>query len=255
VELVVIKIGGKITSDLANLEQMSQEIKTYTTAGHYRFILIHGGGNEVTELTKKLGMEPVFVNGVRMTSSAEMDIVDMVLAGKINKQLVRFFQARGVNAIGLSGSDGRLFTGCKLNPQTHTGEITNVKKELLHLLVAEGYFPVIASTAMEENGQGLNINADAVAFALASELAAHTLLFISDIPGVLKGGAVLASIKQATVAEEIRNGVVTGGMIPKVQASVQALTRGVKQIVIGNYLASGHLRRLIQGEQGTVIQA
>jgi acetylglutamate kinase len=252
-KLVVIKIGGKITSDLANLKEMSKELKAYQD--EYHFILIHGGGNEVSDLTKKFGIEPKFVNGIRMTSTAEMDFVDMVLAGKINKQLVRFFQSWGMNAVGLSGSDGKLFTGQRLNPETHTGEVKLVQKELLNLLVREGYFPVIASTAMDEAGVGLNINADEVAFALASELAAHTLLFISDIPGVLKAGEVLTSIKQNEVEREIQTGTITGGMIPKVQASVQALTKGVKQIVIGNYLAPGYLRQLINGEKGTGIKA
>ena len=146
------------------------------------FVLVHGGGAEVTAAAKQFGIESQFVDGVRFTSMREMAVVDAVLAGKINKELVRQIRAAGLNGVGLSGSDGGLFTGAPVQPDSCTGKVTETDTRLLHLLTENGYTPVIATTSMTADGFPLNINADEAALTLAAALKADQLIFISDIP-------------------------------------------------------------------------
>jgi acetylglutamate kinase len=228
-------------------------MKTLTEKEGYKFLLVHGGGGEVSILTKKFGLEPVFKDGIRMTSQEEMQYVDMILAGKVNKNLVRIFQNSGLNAVGLSGCDGAVFTGKSISPGNHTGNITNVKPEILRLFLENNYFPVISSVSMDMNGTGLNINADTAAFAIAEILDAFALVFLSDIPGILKDNEVIRELTQDNIQKEIENGVISGGMIPKVQASLNALSRGINEIVIGEFDRIGSLCELMKGNKGTMI--
>ena len=166
---ILIKIGGKAAEQTAELAALCDEMRALSA--EHRVVLVHGGGAEVTAVSRRLGIEAVFHDGRAPTLREEMDIVDMVLAGKVNKQLVRLLRARGVNAVGLSGSDGGIFTGRALGAprgfaQTRTGEISGTDDSLLVLLLSNGYLPVISSTSMDAEGRGLNINADAAAFGL-----------------------------------------------------------------------------------------
>ncbi len=250
--IVCIKVGGKAASDGAALAALIAEM--VRLAARYRFFLVHGGGAEVTRVSGLLGLTATFRDGVRMTSAPEMEVVDMVLAGKMNKAIVRQFQAAGVGAFGLSGSDGRLFSGEPIEAGSHTGRITAVDPKPLTTLMEAGYLPIVASTSMSAQGVALNINADEAAFALAAKLPADTLLFLSDIPGILDAEKrLIPHLSGDGVREAIAAGVISGGMIPKVESSLKALADGVAGIVIGQYLTDGDLERLLAGKAGSRI--
>ena len=251
---LVVKIGGRAAEQTADLAALCDEMLVLSR--EHAVILVHGGGAEVTAVSRRLGIEAVFHDGVRLTSPEEMDIVDMVLAGKVNKQLVRLLRTRGANAVGLSGSDGGIFTGRALSAvqgsaQTRTGEITATDTRLLALLLENGYLPVISSTSMDAEGRGLNINADSAAFGLAARLAASALVFLSDIPGILSEGSTVQALSAEEARGLIEKGVIKGGMIPKVIASLEAMNQGVQKVIIGQYDGAGSLARLLEGKQGT----
>lgn len=254
-KILVIKIGGKLAQTDASIELLAHEMLRLKS--RHQFLVVHGGGAEVTSLTRKMGIEPVFHHGIRLTSPEEMDFVDMVLSGLINKKLIRLFRRCGANAVGLSGSDGGVFTGESIGIHngiaTRTGNITEVNTDLLKLLLAEDYLPVISSTSADKNGCALNINADVVAFSLSSHLQAHGLIFLSDIPGILKNGSVIQSITVTDALEEIKAGTISGGMVPKVESSIEALSNGVSNIMIGEYTKNGSLDSLLHGQEGTLI--
>ncbi len=253
-ETVLVKIGGRPAEVETLLEEMAREMAALR--GSYRFILVHGGGAEVSRVSKVFGLAPVFRDGVRLTSPEEMGIVDMVLSGKMNKYMVRVC-GRHLPTVGLSGSDGRLFVGrrigCEEGSVTCTGEIAAVDPALLELLLVHGYTPVISSTSMDEAGAPLNINADEAAWSVASALPADHLVFLSDVPGILKEEKVIEELTEAGIGREIAAGVISGGMIPKVRSSVKALAMGVKEVIIGSYAAPGDLSHMLQGRRGTRI--
>lgn len=253
---VTVKIGGTAAADKTVLARLAEEMGRLKK--DMDLVLVHGGGAEVSKITKVFGLEPVFRDGVRMTSPEEMDIVDMVLAGKMNKYLVRLFNLYTA-AVGLSGSDGRLFTGkclhCEDDGPTCTGNISVVKPHLIEILIEAGFLPVVSSTSMDDNGSPLNINADEAALALAAALPSTDLVFISDVAGILKDGAVIPSLHRISAEAEIASGVIAGGMIPKVRSSLEALESGVERIIIGEYRGTGDLERLLSGSSGTKITA
>ncbi|MFQ3621487.1 MAG: acetylglutamate kinase [Spirochaetales bacterium] len=250
--LCVLKMGGRAASSAETLGVLIEELKELQT--EYRFVFVHGGGAEVTKVSEVFGLKPVFRNGLRQTSAAEMDIVDMVLAGKMNKGLVRQFAFRGVRAVGICGADGDLFLAEPLEAGSRTGRITRVDLQVLILLLGGGYLPVVASVSRDRDGAGLNINADEVALELAKALKAKALLYLSDIPGVLKEGQVLARIDSSLAQQEMQAGVISGGMIPKITSSLEALKTGVGFVSIGEYQKQGDLRALLVGKQGTRIE-
>ena len=259
-EVLVIKLGGAVAEDAGSLRVLIGELAALVRAGA-RVVLVHGGGNEVSAITRRVGLEPHFSDGVRVTSPAEMPYVDMVLCGAVNKRLVRGLHAAGLAAVGLSGSDGPIFTGARVAGESlqnsvvpsHTASVAQVDTRLLCLLLDHGYLPVVAPTSVEPPGCAVNINADAVALRLAPALAADRLLFLSDVPGVLKQGAVLRALTPNQAAAEVAAGVIRGGMIPKLEAAVHALEEGVKRVVIGQYAAPGDLAKLLTGSAGTAI--
>lgn len=254
-ETVLVKIGGRAAAEEERLREMAAEMAAL--ARGRRFLLVHGGGAEVTAVSKRFGIEPTFRDGVRLTSPAEMDIVDMVLAGRANKALVRILAAAGLAAVGLSGSDGPVFTARPLGGDTggttRTGEVDAIDTRLLELLMGHGFLPVLSSTSMDAAHRGMNVNADTAAFALAARLAARTLVFLSDVPGVLHEGAVVSDLDAARARDLVDRGVVQGGMIPKVTASLEAIAAGVGAVVIGQYDGDGALARLLSGKAGTRI--
>ena len=252
----IIKIGGAFADKTELVEQLGKEISQFDPA--FRFVVVHGGGASVTETARRFGIEPVFRDGIRLTSPEEMDIVDMVLSGKVNKHLVRLFRTCGLNAVGLSGSDGDMFTGESIGniggEASRTGNIHKVNVGILKLLLDNDYLPVVSSTSSDERGGGLNINADTAAFALSSHIGAHNLVFISDIPGVLKNGTALRSMSTREAMHEIQTGAISGGMIPKVESSIEALKNGVERIIIGTFTERGSLDSLLKGKSGTLIR-
>lgn len=224
-------------------------------SSNYSFLLVHGGGAEVTETSKVHGLEASFIDGVRMTTNPEMQIVDGVLAGRINKRLVRNFESLNLPAVGLSGNDGQIFTGESIDKEdiNRTGKVISTNPRLLNILLDGGFTPIISSVSMDKKGQPLNINADEAALAISKSLKADKLIFISDIPGILKDGEVLSLMTPERIDEEIKNEVISGGMIPKVNSSVSAINHGVKSVVISNYLKSGDLFELINNNKGSII--
>ena len=249
---IVVKVGGKAAEREDGLRGMGAEMAA--RAGQSRFVLVHGGGAEVTAVSKRLGIEAVFAGGVRQTTAEEMDIVDMVLGGKINTQIVRLLRTCGLDAVGIRGPDGGTFTGRAMGPQTRTADVAQIDSRLLELLLGSGFLPVVSSVSMDSAGRGLNINADSVAFALAAHLGASAMVFLSDIPGILRDGEVIREMSAADAGGLVESGVVSGGMIPKVRASVDALTRGVQNVIIGQYEGPGSLAGLLEGKLGTRIR-
>jgi acetylglutamate kinase len=252
VTTIVVKIGGRAAEDRESLGALCDELRDVSR--EHRLVLVHGGGAEVTSVSHKFGIEPIFRDGVRQTSPEEMDIVDMVLAGRVNSQLVRMLRARGLDAVGLSGSDGGTFTGEPIGGRgtaNRTGEVTHVDVRLPLLLLDAGFVPVLSSTSMDAEGNGLNINADTAAFRLAAHLGAAALVFLSDIPGVISDGSVVQALCAEEAKSLISRGVIKGGMVPKVTASFDAMDKGVKKVIIGQYESPGSLARLLEGKEGT----
>lgn len=246
----VVKIGGRVASEKLKTEALLRDIAASTDDA---YILVHGGGAEVTAAAARFGIESRFVNGVRFTSPEEMTIVDAVLAGKINKDLVRMAFRAGLNSVGLSGSDAKLFTGTAVCDGSCTGKINATDTTLLQLLSANRFVPIIATTSMTDSGKPLNINADEAALALAVALKAKRLIYISDIPGVLKEENVIASLNNESATAEIASGVISGGMIPKITSALEAVKQGVGTVIIGGYDEAGDLQRLEAGLKGTSV--
>ena len=250
-KIIVIKTGGKAASEKSAMAALFKEMKELKN--RYNFVFIHGGGAEVTRVSKVFGLEPVFKDGIRLTTPEEMEIVDMVLSGRMNKEIVRLANRCGIASVGLSGSDAMLFTGKQAAEKSLTGKITNVKPFILSLLIKNDYLPVISSTSMTADGTALNINADEAALEIASAIKADKLFFISDIQGVMKEEAVINILTEKMAEEEIASGVISGGMIPKVKSSIAALKKGVSAIIIGEYLKSGDLLATLDAKKGTSI--
>jgi acetylglutamate kinase len=219
---------------------------------------VHGGGAEVTALAERLGISSEFADGVRMTGEKEMDVVDMVLAGLINKRIARRFQAAGVKAAGICASDGGLLRGTPvLRPDgspSRTGRVVARDGAFLEHLLTGSYLAVVASTFTDGDGGGLNLNADDAALEIATMLSAEALLFLSDVPGILRGTEAIDRLRPAEVEEEIAAGVISGGMIPKVRSSVAALHAGVGTVIIGSYTEDASLNRILAGHSGTRIE-
>jgi len=199
-----------------------------------RPILVHGGGPEINSWLDKLGIEPQFKNGLRVTDAATMDVVEMVLVGRVNKEIVSLINQAGGHAVGLCGKDGNLI---KARPQGEegigfVGEVSSIDTKLVNSLVTNGYIPVISSVAADDTGQAYNINADTVAGELAAALGAEKLILLTDTRGILEDykdpSTLLPKVDIQQARELIETGVVAGGMIPKVNCCVRSLAQGVK---------------------------
>lgn len=252
--MVVIKIGGKALQP-ETIPGLAAELAEL--ADRRALVFVHGGGKEVTRLSEQLGIESRFEEGLRMTTETEMQVVDMVLSGQKNKELVRSLQAHGINAVGLSGSDGALFRGSPVRDRagtpTRTGSLGRVEPDIVQHLLSGGYTPVVASTFMASDGTPLNLNADDAALALAGALEAETLLFLSDVDGVQGENGRIATIPTSEAERYIEAGTISGGMVPKLRSSVGAVQNAVERIIIGRYAEDGDLARLLDGARGTRI--
>jgi acetylglutamate kinase len=220
-QTVVVKIGG---STLGSHDTTLEDVVTLRNLG-VNVVVVHGGGAVISGWLKRIGKQPEFVNGLRVTDPETMELVVMSLAGKVNKDLVSGLQTLGGKAIGLPGLDGALLKGVRKDQQLgQVGRVTEVDLAPVLALVAAGYVPVIAPIALGEGGEALNLNADTAAAEIAAALGAAKLLFLTDVPGV-KGadGAVIAELTEARAKDLIAEGVISGGMIPKVQACLRGL--------------------------------
>jgi acetylglutamate kinase len=228
---IVLKVSGHELSDHAYLTLFAltiAELKQPT-------VIVHGGGKEISSLQKTLGIEPRYLDGVRITDKDSLDLVTMVLCGLINKRLVRYLTAVGLEVQGLSGVDRGLVRATKMpHPEVDmgfTGEVAAVRGEILLDLLAQGITPVIAPVCLGEDTE-YNVNADYVAGAVASSIDAERLIFLSNVEGVIAEKQLLRSLSPEATEKLIADGTIYGGMIPKVQTALEALSKGVERAVI-----------------------
>ena len=235
-KVVVVKYGGNAMINDQLKQQVMEDIVLLWLIG-VRIVLVHGGGPEINDLMDRLGKKPEFVNGLRVTDKETMDIVQMVLAGKINKTLVNLLEMKGGKAVGLSGMDGRLLQ-CAVKDERlgFVGEIQKVHINPVTDLLDNGYIPVVSTVGCDKSGNAYNINGDTAAAYIAGALNAENLIMMTDIAGVLKDkddpSTLIQEISQDDLPALYESGVISGGMIPKVECCATALKRGVKNVVI-----------------------
>ena len=235
-QTVVIKYGGNAMTDDKIKKMVMGDLVLLRQIG-VNVVLVHGGGPEINDALKKMNIETEFIGGLRKTGEEAISVVQMVLAGKVNKDLVNLIELCGGQAVGLCGIDGRMIEADFENKELgFVGKITNVNpKPVLDMLEA-GFIPVVASVGCDKKGNVYNINADTVAARLAAELKAMSLINLSDVPGLLKDkNDPTTLIKEVNVSETLKlmnEGIISGGMIPKVKCCVEAIRRGVKQVFI-----------------------
>ncbi len=235
-KIVVVKYGGNamINEDLK--QQVMQDIVLLWTIG-VKVVLVHGGGPEINELMAKLGKKAEFVDGLRVTDKETVDIVQMVLAGKVNKTLVNLLEMKGGRAVGLSGMDGRLIEAkVKDERLGYVGQITKINIDPVTDLLDKGYIPVISTIGCDTEGNAYNINGDTAAAFIAGALSCERLIMMTDIAGVLRDkddpASLIPEMNLAEAAQLREEGVISGGMIPKVECCVEAIHAGVKNVVI-----------------------
>lgn len=229
---IVIKYGGAAMKDSSLKAKVIRDIVFLACVG-VRPVVIHGGGPEINTWLQKLNIEPLFKDGLRVTDAATMDVVEMVLTGRVNKELVSLINRAGASAVGLCGKDGNLIQARPVGKEGigFVGEVTNVNTGLIESLVDNGYVPIISSVAADENGQAYNINADTVAGEIAAALQAEKLILLTDTPGILYDyhdpSTLLTQLDIQKARDLIEQGIVSGGMIPKVNCCVRSLAQGV----------------------------
>jgi acetylglutamate kinase len=245
---LVIKYGGHAMVDEQLKEDFARDITLLKLVGMHP-VVVHGGGPQINSVLDQMGITPKFVRGMRMTDGPTMDVVEMVLGGKVNKAIVAQINRQGVKAVGLSGKDGGLIQAEKMKivfqedetkpPEIidpgMVGKVTRIHPAIIQTLTQDGFIPIIAPVGVGANGETYNINADLVASQMAMALNAGRLILMTDVDGVLDGGGgLISSINAATVQEMIANNEVTGGMIPKIECATEALRGGVKKVPIIN---------------------
>jgi acetylglutamate kinase len=234
--IVVVKIGGKAIEDDAMLHKCAKAVAELAQDGH-RVAVVHGGGSVLTRVLEQLGKRSEFVDGLRVTDAETRDAALMVLGGMVNKKLVAAIQAAGMPAIGFCGGDGMTFRARKKfvhgRDLGFVGEIYSAEPYWIEALWAQGGIPVIASLALGADGEYYNVNGDEMAAACAAVCHANTLIFLTDVPGVKDAaGAVMPWLTTKKGAELMASAVISGGMLPKLQACGQALKQGVRRVRI-----------------------
>lgn len=236
--IVVLKIGGNELDDEAFLFGLANAVKSLQTDGKYP-VIVHGGGKAIAAYQERLGLATTFVEGLRVTSDEDADVVEMVLSGLMNKRIVRALVKEGVRAAGISGvDDGTLYVEKMWHPMGdlgRVGEIQDVDLHLLNTLLDAGIVPVVSPVSFGAyDAQSYNVNADHAASALAAQLKAIKLIFVSNVPGVLIARRVIRAVTADQAEAWIKDGSIHGGMVPKVRSAIQAVQRGVAQAVITN---------------------
>ena len=235
-KIVVIKYGGNAMVNEQLKQQVMEDIVLLNLVG-VRVVLVHGGGPEISDMMERLGKKPEFVDGLRVTDKETVDVVQMVLAGKVNKSLVNLLQMKGGTAMGLSGMDGRLIEA-KIKDERlgYVGAITHVNIKPVTDLLEKGYIPVISTIGCDADGNAYNINGDTAAAFIAGALGAERLIMMTDIAGILRDKNDPSTLIPSITIEEADKlfdaGVISGGMIPKVDCCIEAIHRGVKNVVI-----------------------
>ena len=235
-KIVVIKYGGNAMINEQLKQQVMEDIALLWLIG-VKVVLVHGGGPEISETMKRLGKQAQFVNGLRVTDKETVDIVQMVLAGKINKTLVNLLQMKGGHAVGLSGIDGGIIEATmKDEALGYVGKITRIRTQPITDLLEKNYIPVISTVASDRQGNTYNINGDTAAAYIAGSLNAERLIMMTDIAGILRDKDDPSTLIPALTVKEAKKlfdeGVISGGMIPKVDCCIEAIGEGVKHVVI-----------------------
>ena len=267
---IVVKYGGHAMGEEHLAEQFGSDIALLKQVG-INPVVVHGGGPQINAMLKRLAIQSTFVDGLRVTDAAMVEVVEMVLAGTVNKQVASLITRAGALAVGVSGKDGAMIRARKLartkkDPDSNiervldlgfVGEPEHVDVRVIHALTGGGLVPVIAPVGVGENGQTYNINADTVAGAIAAALKATRLLMLTDVPGVLdRDGQLIAELTIADVEEGVSGGMITGGMIPKVENCVDAVRNGAKGAVIldGRVPHACLLELFTEAGPGTIIR-
>ena len=235
-KILVVKYGGNAMISEELKESVMSDIILLSTIG-IKVVLVHGGGPEITGMLNKIGKKSEFVNGLRVTDKETADVVQMVLAGKINKSLVNLLCSRGGKAIGLSGSDGGMI---KAKPKAvelgYVGEITEINVQPILDVIEMGYIPVVSTVGFDNEGNTYNINADTVAAGIAGRLKAESLISMTDIAGILRDKddptTLISKIFVEDAPKLMDDGIISGGMIPKVQCCVDAINLGVRKVFV-----------------------
>ncbi len=235
-KIIVVKYGGNAMINDELKEAVMGDIVLLSLIG-VKVVLVHGGGPEITEMLEKVGKRSQFVDGLRVTDEETVDIVQMVLAGKVNKNLVNLLQSKGGKAIGLCGMDGHMIQAKKLDERLgFVGEITDVNVQPILDVLEKGYIPVVSTVGCDKKGNSYNINADTVAARLAGELKAESLISMTDIVGLLRDkddpSTLISKVAVSEAPKLMRDGVISGGMIPKVNCCIEAIRRGVHKVFI-----------------------
>lgn len=235
-KVVVIKYGGNamINEDLK--DSVMRDIILLSLIG-VKVVLVHGGGPEITDMLNKIGKQSEFVGGLRVTDKETVDVVQMVLAGKVNKSLVHLIETKGGSAIGLSGMDGGMIQAKVKNPRLgYVGEITSINAKPILDVIEKGYIPVISTVGCDTEGNVYNINADTAAARIAGELGAESLISMTDISGILRDKddpSTLIPVIKVSEADQLKqDGIISGGMIPKVECCINAIKWGVNRVFI-----------------------
>jgi len=235
-KIIVVKYGGNAMINDELKEAVMGDIVLLSLIG-IKVVLVHGGGPEITEMLGKIGKKSEFVDGLRVTDQETVDIVQMVLAGKVNKNLVNQLQCKGGKAIGLCGMDGHMIRAKKVDERLgFVGEITDVNVSPILDVLEKGYIPVISTVGYDLDGNTYNINADTVAARIAGELKAECLISMTDIVGLLRDKddptTLIPKVYVSDAPKLIRDGVISGGMIPKINCCIEAIRRGVEKVFI-----------------------
>ena len=233
---VVVKYGGHAMTDENLRLSFAKDMALLKLVG-INPVIVHGGGPQIGDLLGQLGIKSEFIDGLRVTDSATMEIVEMVLVGKVNKEIVNNIHIAGGKAVGISGKDAGLITAGKLYHEENgekldiglVGSVEKVNPEIIRILEKDKFIPVIAPIGADTKGITYNINADIAAGKIAEALQAEKLILLTDIQGVMINGSLMSSIKSADIAAYIKSGEITGGMIPKVNCCVKAVKSGVKK--------------------------
>lgn len=235
-QVVVVKYGGNAMINEQLKLQVMEDIVLLWLIG-VKIVLVHGGGPEISEVMEKFGKKAVFVDGLRVTDKETIDIVQMVLAGKVNKSLVNLLETKGGKAMGISGMDGRLIEAVMKDERLgYVGKITGVNVASISDLLEKGYIPVISTIGCDKDGNAYNINGDTAAAYIAGAMKAETLIMMTDIAGVLRdkddSSTLIPEITVSDAAKLREEGIISGGMIPKVDCCIDAINKGVKKVII-----------------------
>ena len=259
-KIVVVKYGGNAMVNEQLKEQVMEDIALLWLIG-VKVVLVHGGGPEINDVMNKYGKKPEFVDGLRVTDKETVDIVQMVLAGKVNKSLVTLLQMKGGHAVGLSGIDGGLIEA-KIKDERlgYVGKITKIRPQPILALLENNYIPVVSTVASDKQGNVYNINGDTAAAYIAGALGAERLIMMTDIAGILRDkddpSTLIPEITIEEAGKLYEEGVITGGMIPKVDCCIEAINRGVKNVTImdGRVPHSILMELLTDEGAGTMVQ-